>query len=245
MPLVAARTRVVAYDRAGIGASDPFWPLELDAQIDDLAAVIQATGNGASVVAGHSWGGLLAQLAAMKRPELIAGLVLLDPADEKFLATPREGFGQGIALGNAVLEQYVRGDLEDTVRDVFGPFAAHLTDDQQAQAQILDAYAWCYAGLRQARMVLGEHELIRDSLPLIRQIREDRLLPDVPVVVLSATTDTQEDERKEWTAFHADLAASVPRGEHIILADTSHAMNQQRPREIAAAINDVVEHGRP
>jgi pimeloyl-ACP methyl ester carboxylesterase len=95
MPIVAARTRVVAYDRAGIGASDAVWPLALNTQTDDLIAVIRETGNGPSVVAGHSWGGLLAQLVALDHPELIAGMVLVDPADERFLAVPREGFRQG------------------------------------------------------------------------------------------------------------------------------------------------------
>lgn len=240
MPIVAARARVVAYDRAGIGASDPFWPLELGAQIDDLVAVIRETGDGSSVVAGHSWGGLLAQLVALEYPELIAGLVLVDPADEKFLSSPREGFRQGLALGEAVLEQHARGELADTVRGAFRPFAQHLTGDQHVQALILDAYVSCYAAHSQARMVLGEHQLISDSLPLFKQSREERTLPDVPVVVLSATTDTPRDEREAFTACHADLAASVSNGEHIILADTSHAMNQERAPEIAGAIIRVI-----
>src|SRR5215472_6413173 len=244
MPIVAARTRVVAYDRAGIGASDPVWPLDVSTQADDLAAVIRATGNGPSVVAGHSWGGLLAQLVAMQHPELIAGLVLVDPADEEFLAISREGFQQGLALGQAVLEQYANGELASTVLETFRPFAQRLTDDQQAQALILEAYLSCYAARSQARMVLGEHRMISDSLLVIRQTRQERKLPDIPVVIISATTDTPKAERETWTGFHADLAASVPSGEHVILAETSHAMNQERPTEIAAAINRVLDMSR-
>jgi len=241
MPIVAARTRVVAYDRAGLGASDPVWPLDMTAQADDLAAVIRATGNGPSVVAGHSWGGLLAQLVALRHPELISGLVLVDPADEEFLASPREGFQHGLALGHAVLEQFANGDLADTVLDTFRPFAEQLIDDEQGQALILRAYVSCYAAQTQARMVLGEHRLISDSLLLIRQARRERTLPDIPVVILSATTGTPRNEREAWTGFHADLSASVAAAEHIILADTSHAMNQERPAEIAAAINRVLD----
>jgi pimeloyl-ACP methyl ester carboxylesterase len=123
MPMVAARTRVVAYDRAGLGASDPVWPLDLSTQADDLAAVIRATGNGPAVVVGHSWGGLLAQVVALQHPELVAGMVLVDPADEEFLASPREGFQQGLALGQAVLEQYANGELANTILETFRPFA--------------------------------------------------------------------------------------------------------------------------
>jgi pimeloyl-ACP methyl ester carboxylesterase len=83
--------------------------------------------------------------------------------------------------------------------------------------------------------------LIIDSLPLIRHSREGRTLPEVPVVVLSATTDTPEGERETWTACHADLAASVPCGRHVVLAGASHAMNQDRAAEVAEVINRVIE----
>jgi pimeloyl-ACP methyl ester carboxylesterase len=44
-----------------------------------------------------------------------------------------------------------------------------------------------------------------------------------------------------WTRYHAGLAASVPRGKHIVLPDTSHAINQERPEVIVDAINNVIE----
>ena len=47
-----------------------------------------------------------------------------------------------------------------------------------------------------------------------------------------------------WTGFHADLAASVPRGKHVVLADTSHATNQERAPEIAEAIKRIIEQVR-
>ena len=42
------------------------------------------TGLAASpcVLAGHSWGGILVQLLAFRRPDLAAGLVLVDPGHE-------------------------------------------------------------------------------------------------------------------------------------------------------------------
>jgi pimeloyl-ACP methyl ester carboxylesterase len=35
------------------------------------------------VLAGHSWGGVLVQLRAFRRPDLAAGLVLVDPGHEE------------------------------------------------------------------------------------------------------------------------------------------------------------------
>jgi pimeloyl-ACP methyl ester carboxylesterase len=238
---VAAHTRVIAYDRAGTGVSDPVSPLTLGAQIGDLAALIQASGA-RCVLAGHSWGGLLAQLAALRYPGLIAGLVLIDPADENFRAAlPPDDQREIAAMGPSVLDQYSRGELGKVTRDRFRPFARRLADDPRVQALILDACAWCYARRSQAQMIQDENQLYADSVPLIRRARASAALPDVPVVVVSATTGMPEDQRQTFTQLHAALAAAVPRGTHVVLADTGHLIPQERPERVAEAINDIIE----
>src|SRR5215472_2864892 len=44
MPAIAERARVIAYDRAGIGTSDPVSALTVRSEIGDLAAIAAATG---------------------------------------------------------------------------------------------------------------------------------------------------------------------------------------------------------
>jgi pimeloyl-ACP methyl ester carboxylesterase len=84
MPLLAPHVRVAAYDRAGLGGSAPAPGLAtIDRMIDDLASVITGLGTGPCVLAGHSWGGVLVQLLAFRRPDLAAGLVLVDPGHEE------------------------------------------------------------------------------------------------------------------------------------------------------------------
>jgi pimeloyl-ACP methyl ester carboxylesterase len=84
MRLLAPHVHVVAYDRAGLGASAPSSErVILARQVDDLASVITSTAAGPCVLAGHSWGGILVQLLAWRRPDLVAGLVLVDPAHEQ------------------------------------------------------------------------------------------------------------------------------------------------------------------
>ena len=84
MPLLAPHARVVAYDRAGLGGSAPAPGLVLiDRQVGDLASVITGLTAGPCVLAGHSWGGILVQLLAFRRPDLVAGLVLVDPGHEE------------------------------------------------------------------------------------------------------------------------------------------------------------------
>jgi pimeloyl-ACP methyl ester carboxylesterase len=181
-------------------------------------------------------------LVTLSRPELVAGLVLLDPADEEYLARPEATIvEQGSALGEAILEQYATGELPDTVRDTFRSFAETLSADDHIQELILDAHASGYTKQSQARMIRDEFRLIADSLEEIHRRRSLRPLPHIPVVVLSATTGQPQPERDAYTSFHASLAASVPRGHHIVLNDTSHAVNQERPAEVIEAVLRVIE----
>ena len=238
---VAANARIIAYDRAGLGASDPATPLSLDSQIGDLAALAAEASEGPCVLAGHSWGGLLALLVAAQRPELIAGLVLVDPADELYWASlPPEIHQQNIDQGNDILARLARGTLDELIRDSFRDYATRLTPDQRLRDLILDAYASCYQHQSQAAMVLAESELFTGSVPEIHRIRSAGTLPEVPLVVLSATTGAAEEFRARWTGVQADLAASVPGGTHIVLPETGHAINAERPEAIAVAMNQVL-----
>lgn len=85
MSLLAPHVRVVAYDRAGVGGSAPAppGPVTVERQAEDLASVIAGLNAGPCVLAGHSWGAILVQLLAFRRPDLAAGLVLVDPAHEQ------------------------------------------------------------------------------------------------------------------------------------------------------------------
>ncbi|MBX7466743.1 alpha/beta hydrolase [Streptomyces sp. MAG02] len=102
LPVLARHTRVIAYARAGLGVSDPAAPLTLGSQIDDLAALVSHEGDGACVVVGHSWGGMPAQLVAWTHPNLIAGLVLVDPAHEDFQPWTIRAAESALALPSAL-----------------------------------------------------------------------------------------------------------------------------------------------
>jgi len=241
IPAVAEQTRVIAYDRAGIGSSDPASPLTVQSQVSDLAAVAAAAGAGPCVLAGHSWGGLLVLMAAAQRPDLIAGLVLIDPADEIYWSQlPPEIHQESTDTGTMVIEQHAAGELPATVRNSFTPYVTRLTDSQRHRDLLLDAYVSCYADEWQARMIQAESLLFTNSIPLIHQIRSAAPLPDVPLVVLSATTGAAEEHRALWTAVHADLARSVSMGTHTVLDDTHHAINQERPEAIVTALSQVI-----
>ena len=74
-------TRVCAFDRAGLGASDPQprSPQTAADVVADLHAALEAAGEaGPFVPVGFSFGGLVARLYASTYPDELAGLVLVE-----------------------------------------------------------------------------------------------------------------------------------------------------------------------
>src|ERR1041385_6837067 len=86
-PGVSRFTRAVSYDRAGIGESAP-GPKPRDAR--QIARELHAALHEAHVpppyvLVGHSFGGPLNRVFAGMYPNEVAGMVLVDPADENFI----------------------------------------------------------------------------------------------------------------------------------------------------------------
>ena len=78
--LAAKGLASVAYDRAGLGHSEP-GPKPRDGQaiVADLAALLRALDEaGPFVLVGHSMGGLMVRLYALTHPKQILGVVLVD-----------------------------------------------------------------------------------------------------------------------------------------------------------------------
>jgi lipase len=71
---------IVAPDLIGHGRSSWAAPWNIDANVGALAGLLDADTGGPVVVVGHSFGGAVALSLAAARPDLVAALVLLDPA---------------------------------------------------------------------------------------------------------------------------------------------------------------------
>jgi pimeloyl-ACP methyl ester carboxylesterase len=88
----------MSYDRSGFGKSE-LGPDSFTAsdEVDALKQCLNVQGfHDRFILVGHSYGGLLVQLFTLKYPELVSGLVLIDPMNARFV----ERFG--LANLNAV-----------------------------------------------------------------------------------------------------------------------------------------------
>jgi len=80
---VASFTRVCAYDRAGLGFSDPGPSPRSSEQISrELSALLRASGTAPAIAVGASVGGWHVRVLASMHPEDVAGLVLVDASHE-------------------------------------------------------------------------------------------------------------------------------------------------------------------
>jgi pimeloyl-ACP methyl ester carboxylesterase len=113
---LAREFRVTAYDLRGHGASDvPRSGYTSADHAEDLRRLHAVLGLGAAYVVGHSFGGVIATHAAVRYPEIVAGLILADAyfpglkdlEPEMGAAGPwqdlREAFGEaGVDIGARV-----------------------------------------------------------------------------------------------------------------------------------------------
>ena len=134
---LATRGRAIVYDRRGFGASERPEPFVTDVhlQADDAAALLDALGAAPAVVIGRSHGGEIAADLALRYPDRVRALALLEggglmlgPAFRRWLAPLHERlFAAAEADPATVGEVFLRdvlGDagweaLPDAVRDVF------------------------------------------------------------------------------------------------------------------------------
>jgi epoxide hydrolase 4 len=96
-PLAAAGFRVVAPDTRGYNLSsrpEGVAAYSADRLADDIAGLIRDLGAESAFVVGHDWGGTIAWTLAMKYPDLVDRLAILDAAHprslSKGLAHPRQ-----------------------------------------------------------------------------------------------------------------------------------------------------------
>ena len=88
-PVMQSTHRVCAYDRAGLGQSEPPAAASRTAadQVADLRALLDAAGvSGPFVIGAHSNGATVTTLFTQAYPDEVVGLLFVDPQSPRFTA---------------------------------------------------------------------------------------------------------------------------------------------------------------
>lgn len=248
---LAGRAHAVAYDRAGLGDSDPDRQIpSAERTVADLSRLISVLSGGPCLVAGHSLGGLLALMLAAAHPGQLAGLVLVDPALPGLLdwmpRPVRRVYGMAARAQPVAL--YATGRLRSTTRHKAEAAAEAFSDDPRVRGLVVRAYLasadWPHvlAGYREGQGLAASGAAIRRALTgaTVSQALAEPAPPRIPMVVISATEGRPAWLRRRWTALQAELAAECG-ARHVVADGSGHAVPLDRPALVAEAIRSCLQ----
>ncbi len=263
---LAQSTRTCAYDRAGYGFSDPaLRPSDARNAVDDLHRLVAAAGlEGKLVLVGHSNGGLYATLYVETYPAEIGGLVLIDPGYPGQQNYDSYGLGPRQTAG---LKAWTAGLVADASRCVVLARAGKLTGDERRPSKCLDdppnpdpaihqALDRQYATPAYQEANLSEFQSSFATTDGITT--DDREMPSplhplttAKLIVLTAsrhpapasgfTASDQATLYAVWKHAHDRLAALSSTGQNIVVANSGHFIQDDRPDEVLRAVRQVID----
>jgi pimeloyl-ACP methyl ester carboxylesterase len=241
---LSQHTRVCAYDRTGIGWSDPGPPaIPVSMLADDLGVVLNALEpNRPVVLVASSIGGVIAEFFARRHPERVAGLVFLDAGNSYAAVRIREHTRAALAsmaCGGA------RAAGAIGLLRLFDPWNfRHQRTEQSARSAAL------MYGSKPWIMLCG---IIRAAEQTLREFSEAPPLPrSLPVTALSA--DTREgllppamaswfdmgDSAAALRATHQRLAQGSDYGVWRVVPGSDHLIASSQPQAVVEAVNELI-----
>lgn len=247
---LARRHRVVSYSRRF------HWPNEalpdgadylMGRHVDDLEALLRAVDARPAHLVGHSYGGFVSLLLAIRRPDLVRSLVLAEPPVlTLFVSDPPKplellgllaraprtaaaivGFGaRGFAPARAAAEA---GELEEA-GEIFG----RAVLGEEAYDRLSEER------LEQARVNTFEAEFLGSGFPPLSE--EDVRRVEAPALLVSGAESP--------AFFHRmidGLARLLPDHERAVITGASHIVHEDDPPAFNARVLDFLErldHGR-
>ncbi len=237
--LLAGEFRVVDYSRRHHGANKPIddgADYAMEEHVEDLIGIIESLDGGPAHLVGHSYGGYVSLMVALRRPDLIRSLVLIEPpvvplylSDPpnptelvKLLATrPRTAAAliRFAATGLIPATKAARDDQMEKAmtrfgRAVLGPDAFERLSPERWQ-QALDNNI--------------RAEYLGSGFPAL----DPRSLKEMDRPTLLVTGDRSPGV---WTHLTARLDELLPKSTRATIADASHMVHEDNPQRF----NDLV-----
>jgi pimeloyl-ACP methyl ester carboxylesterase len=220
---LAERGTVLVYDRRGFGGAPGPTGATLTEHADDAASILENHAGGRAVVVGWSIGGVIALELGLRRPELVSGLVLLEPPlHAKRHPRPRM---VGAIAGAQILRR-LRGEaagarcfLDWAFRSSSGPSGLARLPSEQRAAALANAGAI----VRELEHGTGEHLRPTDLARIA-----------APVELLAGRLSDGA-----FAAAARRIAERVP-GASLTLVDAAHAAQLDAPDDAVAAVDRVL-----
>jgi pimeloyl-ACP methyl ester carboxylesterase len=239
---LAGVTRIMAYDRAGYGGSDPVKRITPEQVVADLDAVLADAGvTGPVVLVGHSWGGALNRLYAAQRPERVAALVLLDATHEDLRSSRSAALLRLNKAVLCVLAVHARLGLRrrglQRSRGQLGRLLAALPEERRA------------AAIEELSRPAVPRQAAREltSVPLVLAATAAASAPEVPVVAVvgsKAEKPRAAKQRAELRSVYDAWTATLPDARVVLAPNSGHAVQLDDAGLVVAVVRDVVSEVR-
>lgn len=204
--------RAIAYDRRGFGASAGPPARHLEAHVDDAVHLIETLGAAPATIVGSSAGGVLALQLAARRPDLVSGLVLIEPAYQlALLPSP----ATTLAVGRVMVRWLVRRDADGAALRFYRWATTHSSAGNQ-----FDAYPeeWRRTALGHSGAAL--RDVLQTAVPRPSRSALRKITVPTAVVIGDAGVPVfQRSARRALAAIPGAHAVPAPGAAHLVYTD--------------------------
>jgi pimeloyl-ACP methyl ester carboxylesterase len=237
-PRVAQFTRVCAYDRAGLGWSDPSpKPRTTKVIAEELHRLLQNAGiDGPLVLVGHSLGGMDVRMFANQYPAEVVGMVLVDSShpDQEDRFPPE-------AKKLSAASHYVVRVMQITL-----PIGLpRLLASRSVPAEVRPQFCAVFCRTKYLAAVRAEVEAVDENSAQVRALGG---LGDLPLVVLSHDPEKvrfpgnlTEPVNRAWGEMQEELAHLSSNGSRLVVKGAGHDIQIDQPDAVVDAIRKVVD----
>jgi len=244
---------VIRYDRPGLawspGASCDRRPAAVVARIKGILDALEISGP--CILVGHSLGGLHVRVMASLYPELVSGLVMVDPSHEEMMdKNPRSTETMAAILGVfsrlapvGVARLGGRAYVRTVVRELQQPL-------DPAQRQAMHCAALLSArSVHGVRALAAEFTLLPTVLEDVKSITRDHPVPAIPVTVITAAAPAPNaaiaEARRQIDELHQKQVASVAMGRRVLAERSGHLVPFDQPEVIVSCVREVAATAGP
>jgi pimeloyl-ACP methyl ester carboxylesterase len=239
---LATRVPGIAVDLPGFGRTEPpkHFDYSMPAHADTVARFVAGLEAGPVHLFGNSMGGAIAMLLAKRHPELVRTLTLISPAMPDLrpyfsrMSDPRLTVAYLPVIGPSVRKRMAREDVDRRVMRLLRLCFAepdHIPESRRREAA--DEFA------ERERLVWANPALARSTVGLFRTWLAPRsrslwtIAPsiDVPTLVVWGAKDKLVTVRKA-----PRTAQAFPHGRLLVLPNTGHVAQMERPGTVARAV---------
>jgi pimeloyl-ACP methyl ester carboxylesterase len=237
-PEIARSTRVCAYDRAGLGWSEP-GPLPRSPQqfATELYALLANAGvEGPYVLVAHSISGKTARLFASQHPDEVSGIVLIDARHESVDQHLTSEEGDAEAAQQQQFQNMIFWMARfGLVRLIWAPaWPTMLPGTENLTPETRTAIGVLQARPQQIENALNEGRARSDSNSVLQTAAP---LGDTPLIVLASARSI---EHIRFWKDAQQIMAGLSSNSRLIVVPSGHAVHFEQPELVVEYIRQVV-----